>query len=292
VAHAVIRRTQSHFEGGRGRSLFQRAWLPATPERVLLVVHGFAEHSGRYEHFGTWFAGRGCAVCAYDQQGHGRSQGRRGHVRRYADLLDDLEISLGRVRREHPGLPAILVGHSMGGLAVASFLRERQPEVAGAVTSGAALAISEDLARARRPLARALRRIAPRLALNAGIDPHGLSRDPEVVRAYLEDPLIFQKATTSLIVETFDAIERTVDGADEVRVPMLVMHGEDDPICPAEASRHFYEKLTAAGKRLRVYPKLRHEIFNEPEQAEVFRDLLEWVVARKTESGGGGGEEP
>jgi alpha-beta hydrolase superfamily lysophospholipase len=90
----VIRRTESHLPGAAGASLFRRAWLPPRAEHVLLLVHGFAEHSGRYEHVGAWFAARGCAVHAYDQRGHGRSQGARGHVRRFADLLDDLDAML------------------------------------------------------------------------------------------------------------------------------------------------------------------------------------------------------
>ena len=116
MSHADIRRTQSHVVGAGGHSLLRRAWLSPDPERVLLVVHGYGEHSGRYEHVGSWFAARGCAVHAYDQQGHGRSSGPRGHVRRFADFLDDLEVLRQATAAEHPELPLHLVGHSMGGL--------------------------------------------------------------------------------------------------------------------------------------------------------------------------------
>ena len=137
MEQTAIRRTESQLSGARGTSLFCRAWLPPDPERVLLLVHGLAEHSGRYEGAGAWFAARGCAVHAYDQQGHGKSAGVRGHVRRFSDYLDDLEVLLRFVCERHRDLPVFLVGHSMGGLVVASFARERDPEVAGAVTSGA-----------------------------------------------------------------------------------------------------------------------------------------------------------
>ena len=275
-----LRRVESQLATATGRTLFRRAWLPEQPERVLLVVHGFAEHSGRYEHFGAWFAARGCAVHAYDHQGHGRSEGVRGHVRRFGDFLDDLDAMLAAVRAEHPGLRPQLVGHSMGGLIVAASLCERAPDVAGAVTSGAALAISDDLSRGRILAARALRRVAPRLALASGLDPEGLSKDPEVVRAYVEDPLVFRRMTTSLAVELMGAIERTAGSADRVRAPLLMLHGEEDPICPVAGTRRFFERLVVEPRRIQTYPGLRHEIFNEPEHARVFEDVLAWVQAR------------
>jgi alpha-beta hydrolase superfamily lysophospholipase len=277
----VIRRTESHFAAGKGRSLFRRAWLPPEPQRLLFLVHGYAEHSGRYEHVGAWLAARGCAVHAYDHQGHGRSDGVRGHVRRFSDLLDDLELFLARVRDEQPGLPAFLVGHSMGGLVVAAFVRERSPELLGAVTSGAALCLAEAPSGSRLLALRLLRRVAPRFAMTSPVDPEALSRDPEVGRAYLEDPLVFRRMTLSLAAEVFDAGRRTLAGAADVRIPMLLLHGEADPLCPASGSRSFYEQLGTPGSDLRIYPELRHEIFNEPEQERVFADLLEWLRGRE-----------
>jgi alpha-beta hydrolase superfamily lysophospholipase len=263
-----------------GRTLFRRSWLPVRSENLLLLIHGFAEHSGRYEHLGAWFAAHGCVVHAYDHQGHGRSDGVRAHVRCFDDFLDDLDQMLAAVRAEHPGLPVQLVGHSMGGLILIAFLCERAPEVAGAVSSGAALALSENLSRGRMLAARVLRRLAPRLGLGSGLDPEGLSRDPEVVRAYLEDPLVFRHMTTSLAAELLGAVERTARSAAKVRVPLLMLHGEEDPICPVAGTRRFFAGLSVEPRRLQVYPGLRHEIFNEPEQLRVFEDVLAWVRAR------------
>jgi acylglycerol lipase len=281
MAQAGIRRTEFHAAGAHGHTRFCRAWLPARPERALLVVHGYAEHSGRYERFGAWFAARGAAVHAYDHPGHGRSAGPRCHLRRFADLLDELDRVLQQVRDLHPGLPLFPVGHSMGGLAVAALAADRQPEVTGVVTSGAALALSGGPSRGRLRAARALRRVAPRFALDSGLDPQGLSRDPDVVRAYREDPLIPRKMTVSLAAELLAAIPRTAASSAEVRVPMLMLHGEADPICPVAGSRAFHAGLRAPGSRLRTYPGLRHEIFNEPEQESVFGDLLDWVRERE-----------
>jgi acylglycerol lipase len=247
----------------------------------LLLVHGLAEHSGRYEHVGAWFAARGCAVHAYDQQGHGRSAGIRGHVRRFSDYLDDLEAMLRFVRERHPGLPIVLVGHSMGGLVVAAFARERGPEVAGIVTSGAALRLADAVSGAKVFAVRVLARLLPRMRFDTQLDPAGLSRVSEVVRAYVDDPLVFRKITMSLAKELFGAIRRTAEGARDVRLPALLLHGEADPICPAEASRRFFAQLGAAEKQLRIYSGLLHEIFNEPERESVFEDVFDWACGLK-----------
>ncbi len=276
-----IRRTERAFEGADGRVLLGRSWLCPEPQRALAVVHGLAEHSGRYERFGAWFARRGCAVHAYDQRGHGRSDGRRCHVDRFDELLDDLDVFLGTVREQHRRLPVALVGHSMGGLVVAAYVRERHPEASCAVTSGAALALGKGVPPLRLAAARGLRRLAPRFTLATGVDPDALSRDPEVVRRYVEDPLVHRRLTTSLAWELLEAVRRTAGGGAEVKLPMLLLHGAEDRLCSPAGSRAFYASLNVPGSDLRVYPELRHEIFNEPEQEEVFRDLLDWVRAQQ-----------
>ncbi len=278
-----IRRTETHATGSTGHLLFRRAWLPETPQRVVVLVHGYAEHSGRYEHVGSQLASAGCAVHAYDQQGHGKSGGIRCHVRSFEHLLDDLEDFLATVRAEHTSLPVFAVGHSMGGLVVAAYACQRAPNIAGIATSGAALALSENISRRRILCARLLRWPAPRLSLASGIDPETLSRDPAVVRAYLEDPLVHQRLTTSLACEMFSAMERTASSAAQVRIPMLLLHGEDDRVCPVSGSRDFFDRLLVPSRRLRTYPGLRHEIFNEPERVAVLDDLIDWI--RNIESG-------
>jgi alpha-beta hydrolase superfamily lysophospholipase len=249
---------------------------------VVVLVHGYAEHSGRYDHVGAWLAARGCVVWGYDQRGHGRSEGARGHARRFDDLLDDLDLVLQAARREHPGLPIFAVGHSMGGLVVAAFARERRPDLTGAATSGPALRIADVPGPAALLALRVLRRLAPRVPMRRPIATDALSRDPEVGRRYREDPLIFQRVTLALAADLFDASERTRSGAADVQIPMLMLHGEADPLCPPSGSREFFEGLRVEGSDLRLYPGLRHEIFNEPEREAVLADLLDWM--RKTEA--------
>jgi len=257
--------------------LFRRSWLPRASERIVILVHGYGEHSGRYEHTASDLARAGFEVHAYDQRGHGRSGGTRCHVRRFEHLLDDLEGFVATVRAERPSLPIAVVGHSMGGLVVAAYASQRNPKVAGVVTSGAVLSMPEDLSLARVIAVRALKWLAPRLSLASQLDPNALSRDPEVVRAYLEDPFVQRKITASLASEMLSAMKRTAAAAAAVKVPMLLLHGEDDGICSVAGSRNFFEQLTVTQREFHAYPGLRHEIFNEPERAAVLGDLIGWI---------------
>jgi alpha-beta hydrolase superfamily lysophospholipase len=270
-----IQRSEGHFRGAGQRDLFGRAWIPEAPRAAAVLVHGFGEHSGRYEHLGTWLAARGLAVHAYDHQGHGLSSGIRCHARRFSDLLDDAEICIERVRAAHSGLPIFVIGHSMGGLITASLACERQPAVAGFVTSGAALVPPGSLSRTRRWLLQVVRRVAPRVSFPAGLDPNGLSVDPAVVRAYLDDPLVERNITASLAAEMFAAMRRTAGRGSAVRPPLLALHGVDDPICAAAGSEVF--AAAAPAGRYLGFPGMRHEIFNEPGREAVFEVILDWL---------------
>ena len=277
----VVRRSTSYFAAADGTRLFRRSWLPASPRRALVAVHGFAEHSGRYDHVGAWFAARDFAVHSYDHRGHGRSDGARGHIDSFSQLVDDLEAFLDLVRREHPEMPLVLMGHSLGGLVVATLLVERKPDLLGAVTSAPPLKLGPGVSRMRLRVAFGMRRLAPRLRLGAGIDSNDLTRDTKVASAYDGDPLVFKRATASFAAEALETITRTGSAGMRVQVPLLMLHGEADRLCPPRGSRAFHGQLRGPGHRLRVYPKLRHEIFNEPEQEQVFEDVLGWVQERE-----------
>lgn len=291
-----IRRRETRLATSGTESLFRCSWSPPEASRVLVLVHGFGEHSLRYDHFGVWFARRGCAVHAYDMRGHGRSTGRRGHIDSFDQYLDDTCAILERVRGEHPGLRPTLIGHSLGGLVVSCVARERKPDVASFITSGAALAPAPDLSKLKVVLAKLLRSVAPRLSMEVGIDPRSLSYDPEVVQRYRDDPLVHGRMSSSHAVEMLDAIERTQGGGADVVLPMLLLHGADDQLCLEGGSEAFYQSLPGSAAAeggeaptpprcdLRIYPDMRHEIFNEMGREEVFEDLLSWVVQLEREA--------
>lgn len=282
VDGVVVRRVEDRFRAPDGAELFRRAWLPPEPARVMVIVHGFGEHCGRYEEMAAWLARRGFAVHAYDQRGHGLTPGRRGCVESFDVFLDDLGAFLEFAQRSHFGKPLVLVGHSMGGLITSAFVCERQPVVDQVVLSGPALTLAPGVSRARLTMARAMSRVCPRFTLDAGLDENGLSRDPEVVKRYVEDPLVHGRVSAALGAGMMAAQLRTASSADRVHVPLLLLHGEEDPLCDVRGSRDFHAGLPherVAGCALRTYPGLRHEIFNEPEREQVWSDLLGWLDA-------------
>jgi alpha-beta hydrolase superfamily lysophospholipase len=234
---------------------------------------------------GEWLARRGCAVHAYDHRGHGLSAGRANYVRSFDEYLDDLEIFLVLLRGECPDLPLVLVGHSMGALVVAKLLCERSPKLRCAVTSGAPLAMSPAMTRSKRILARVASLLVPTLATEAGLPEDGLSCDPEVARRYRADPLVNTKITASLAIEMMQASDATAAAAARVSVPLFMQHGGDDPICPAAGTEAFFAGVRAAGSDCKIYPKLRHEIYNEPEREQVYADLLAFVRKHEAEAG-------
>jgi len=213
VARDRIRRVESRFGGPQGPSLFRASWSPPDPKRLLVVVHGFGEHCLRYDEFAVWFAQRQCLVHSYDLRGHGRSSGRRGHVESFADHHRDLADLFELLREEHPELPRTLVGHSMGGLVVTSFVREQAPvDLESLITSGALLEISPDLSKTKMLLARLLGKFLPNLSMDAGLDIRGLSRDEEVVRRYDEDPMVHGKMSAAGAKAMLDTVAKTAGG--------------------------------------------------------------------------------
>ncbi len=261
-----------------GLSLFTRSLRPEAPKRAVLLVHGFAEHSGRYEALMSDFAARGFAAHAFDHRGHGRSEGVRCHVDRFERYLDDVETALAELAdASTPGPKPLILGHSMGGLIVLALLAQRRPRLAGAVVSAPALAALAGLPRPLRPLLHLAARVAPRLALPSGLDPNALCRDPEVVRRYLEDPLIRLRITLGLAAALQRGAASAAALAGKIGVPLLLLHGEADSICPVAASRAFFAGVSAPGSALRTWPGLRHETLNEPEREQVLAAIFDWI---------------
>lgn len=272
----ALQTTADHFAARGGLALLHRSWRPASPRGTLALVHGLAEHCGRYEHVAHAFAERGFSVHAYDQRGHGQSEGPRAYTPSFEALLDDLQSYLEHVRRSDPEGPLVLLGHSMGGLEVASLLVRRKPTVDVAILSGPALA-PPAVPGLQRMALQVLSRIGPRLRIPSSIDPEGLSIDPEVVQAYIADPLVDKRYTARLITELIAAMRAIEGRAAAIEVPLLIVHGEADPICDVEASRRFAAALTRPGSELKTYPELRHEVLNEPQRGRVFDDISTWL---------------
>ncbi len=260
--------------------LVRRHWAPRESERVLVLVHGLGEHCERYDSVGRWLAQRGFSVHALDLRGHGDSEGPRKHTPSFETFLDDLECFLTLVREEELDAPVVLLGHSMGGLIVGALLAWRQPEVQAAVLSGPLLLPASGVGRPALALGRLFSRVLPRLRIPSGIDPQGLSRDPAVQQAYMADPRINEPISLRLAAEVVRAAGLVRASARSINVPVLIVHGEDDPLCRVEGSRDFYAQLKPEGCEIRTYPGLRHEVLNEPEREQVLEDIHGWLEKR------------
>jgi len=255
-----------------GLTLRTATWRPdGEPRRGMLIVHGLGEHLGRWEHVARFFADRGYEVAAFDLRGHGQSGGTRGHVDSFSDYLDDVEtvVGSGLVRTD---LPWVLYGHSLGGLICAFYLGEDRPHPDAAILSAPAMAA--EVPGALRAAAQILGRVTPKLALSNSISGDQLSRDEAVGEAYFADPLVNTKVTAKLGRVMFDAQARSAEATASIDTPTLVIHGSDDPLVPPSASAPLAALDSVERK---VYPGLRHEMHNEPEQDQVLTELAAWL---------------
>jgi acylglycerol lipase len=256
-----------------GTDLLVRRWAPAgEPWATVLIVHGLGEHSGRWERVGARLAAAGIATAGYDHLGHGASGGKRAHVDRWSDLLDDAEDRLTASRLA--GVPAVLYGQSMGGLVCADYLFSDRPAPDVAVLSAPAL--GDRTNPVLRALAPVLGSIAPTLAIANPFAPAQLSRDPSVGEAYAADPLTTSKTTLRLAKGIFAAADRVnarLAAGATLPCPTLVIHGEDDPIIPAWST----EPLAAAGATRRTLPDVLHEPHNDTDGPAIVDDIVAWL---------------
>lgn len=250
------------------------------PRAIVVLVHGLAEHAGRYQHVAEALNGRGIAVLAVDHVGHGRSPGQRGHLDRFDEYLDGVSELVDRAARDYPNLPVFLLGHSMGGLIASAWILDHEDRLAGGILSGAALRPPQPPGWFQRLMLRIMARLFPRsgqIALEAG----EVSRDPQVVAAYDNDELVYRgKITAGLVNELFKAMDRVEQNAGQITLPLLILHGGADVMTDPGGSRWLNDTCRSSDCTLKIYDGLFHEILNEPEREQVLGDIIEWIEAR------------
>lgn len=265
------------FTGAGDLELFYQRWRAGTePSVTLVMVHGFGEHSGRYGHLVEWMVSQGCSVYGFDLRGHGRSPGPRGHIRAWAEFREDLRRFLRLVEAMEAPTPLFLMGHSLGGLIVLECALRGLLGLRGIIASAPSLGqppVSPMLLVA----ASVLSRIWPEASFKVRLDPARLSRDPEVIKAYREDPLVHQRASARFGAEMQQARIWTMAHAREFPFPLLLLHGGADRLAPAEASRIFYGRVISRDKELRIYRNGHHESHNDIHREQVLEDLWRWI---------------
>lgn len=273
---------EGRFKGEKNLSIYWQAWLPAGKAKALMVIaHGVAEHSGRYARLGRVLVDQGYAVYAIDHRGHGKSEGPRAMVDKFDHLISDLDQLVTLACEQQPGLKPFLIGHSLGGVISLSYALKFQDKLKGLILSGPAVQLAP-LPFKIVMMARLFSMFSPAKPFFP-IDGSTVSRDPDEVRRYNEDPLNTRSAIPArTIAELLDRLAWLPAGYPALSLPLLVMHGTADTLAFPAGGQRVYDEAGSKDKTLKLYEGYFHEIFNEPpaDRQRVFADLIEWLKKR------------
>jgi alpha-beta hydrolase superfamily lysophospholipase len=274
-------RTERNFDGLGGVRIVYDVWTPEAPPRAVVVLsHGLGEYARRYDHVAQCFGDAGLVTYALDHRGHGRSGGKRMLVRDISEYTADFDTLVGIATREHHGLKCVVLGHSMGGGIVFAYGVERPDNYDMMVLSAPAVAAQELVSPLMTVAAKVLGALVPGLPVQ-DLDVEAISRDPAVVAAYNDDPLVYHGKVPAGVGRALLQVGETMpQRAPALTAPLLVVHGSDDRLIPVDGSRRLVECVGSTDVELKVYPGLYHEVFNEPERAQVLGDVVSWISAR------------
>jgi alpha-beta hydrolase superfamily lysophospholipase len=272
-----MKHNQGSFRGNGEHELFYQSWAPDDQARASLgIVHGFAEHSGRYSNVVEYFVPRTFKVYGFDLRGHGRSGGRKNFIQSWDDYRGDVKAFIDLIRKEEVGSPIFLYGHSMGGTIVLDYVLLNPADVIGVIAS--APAIGEiGIPAYLWTIARLLNRVWPTFAMESQLDPAYLSREPSVAQAYEDDPLVNTIGTTRLGVEIGEAGDRIQERASDLKIPLLIVPGGSDQLVEVEGSQRFFGNVGFEDKELKIYEGAYHELHNDIIKEQVFEDIKDWI---------------
>jgi alpha-beta hydrolase superfamily lysophospholipase len=275
-------RTERSFDGVGGVRIVYDVWEPEEKDRrgVVVLCHGYAEHARRYDHVAQRLGESGLVVYALDLRGHGRSGGKRVYLRDISEYTQDFHTLVGIAATEYPELNRVVLGHSMGGGVVLAYGVEHPDDYAAMVLSGPAVDAQNEVSPAMVFVAKTLGKILPGLPVE-DLPADAVSRDPDVVAAYENDPLVHHGKLPAGIARALIGVGETMPRrAPALTAPLLVVHGEQDKLIPVKGSRHLMECVGSQDAQLKIYPELYHEVFNEPERAVVLDDVASWIEAK------------
>ncbi len=262
-------------------TLFYECSVPANHDGPMVVIfHGYGEHCGRYDHVVRLLEEAGMAWFRFDFRGHGQSSGRRGHIDRFDDYLDDSQAAVDAARNRSPESPLYILGHSQGGLISLVYLSERNEALRGAIVTSPNIGFAFKVPAWKAIVGRAMSRLIPTLSLPADLDASTVSRDSEVVKAYVADPLVHGVASARWFTEVVAAQERILANANGIKTPLFVIQAGDDKLVDPEMTKKLFASLGSEDKTIEVYDGLYHEVLNEPEGESIMGSIVEWISAR------------
>jgi alpha-beta hydrolase superfamily lysophospholipase len=267
------------FTAQDGTSIYWKAWLPeGTPKAVVHLIHGYAEHIERYGNVVNELVPAGYAVFGNDHRGHGKSQGRRGHVKNFQEFIDDeRQFSLEFIKAQFPNTPYFVLGHSMGSLIALNYAEQNPDALKALVLSGTGSQPGTDIPKLLIALTKVLSKILPAIHVKSPLPPEFISRDTGVVKAYVDDPLVYNVITPRLAHEMNRYVVIGAQNAFKIKMPVLIQLGSQDTAFSGQ--KELFEMIGATDKTFKLYEGLRHEVYNElpADRAKVLADLRAWL---------------
>jgi alpha-beta hydrolase superfamily lysophospholipase len=262
----------------RNQQIFTRAWVPEDAvTHVIVLIHGLGEHAARYDHWARKFCATGTAVYAIDLPGHGRSDGKRGHIQSFDMIYDDIEDLIQKIQITHIATPVTLYGHSMGGALVLGAALCRSLNITSIILTGPAIAPGFDPPPWKLKLAQLLNTWVPSLVLGNELDLNGLSRSQKVIEDYRRDQLVHSKISVRWFNEWQQSLALIKTKAKTLSVPVLMIHGEADRLTSPSASAKLASNMGSM-TTFKLWPGAYHELHNEPDSQNVFAYIHAWLI--------------
>ena len=279
-----MKKTTTWLELEKSRKVFLRSWHPKNNKEIkgiVLIAHGYAEHSGRYDYTAKYFTDKQYAVYAPDHYGNGRSDGIKADVPNFNLFVTDLQFVLKTIREIENNRPVYLLGHSMGGAISIILAAKTGDEIKGLILSGASIRIDGGFSDLAKSISKIIAAVVPYLPL-VKFAVEGLSKDPEVIKAYKSDEYNYNGKVRARMGREMLRSEEiiTEDLLAKITVPTLILHGKKDPLVNPECSRIINSNISSNDKEMRILKNLYHEILNEPEKDEVLTIIGDWLDAR------------
>jgi acylglycerol lipase len=275
------------FIGKGGTEIFFQNWSVDLPRGILVIAHGVGEHSGRYSNIINQLAGSGITVYALDHRGHGRSGGKLGHVESFMDYVYDLKIFIDLIKEDINEKRLVLLGHSMGGVIACKYALTYSEDIDGLILSSPGFVPAMKVPAWKSKLAGILSRYAPSFSMPTGLDVSGLSRDPVVVDEYENDRMVHGMVSSRWYTEILKTSEECLNRALELRMPLLVFHGEEDRIVDYRGSEKLFNNASSVKKELHILKGFYHETMNDTEKKIILKIVSQWlgnIISRKKTS--------
>lgn len=261
--------------------IFYQSWQVKEPKGILVISHGLGEHSGRYQNLLDTLAGKGVSFYALDHRGSGMSGGIRGHVDDFYKFLNDIKYLIDAiVKKENPGIPIVLLGHSLGGLIAVLYALNHSDDLKALILSAPALIPTVDVPPWKKKMGKMLSNIFPTITVKNEIDPACISSDKTVVQAYLDDPLVHDQVSAKFYQEYLKSTAEAMKRVGELQMPLLLIHGKADKMVSIKSSRHIYREAQSTDKTIEEFDGLFHETMNEKveHREKVLKIMERWIL--------------